>query len=93
MAGCREPGRVGELVDWVCETTDDYGMTTPLSKYLISQGQLTFEDAEYEPISAPEESCDWTQLIGETNSLGWNCGFLYCYRNSYQESKTQLSYC
>ena len=29
----------------------------------MSQGELTFEDAGYEPISALEVSCDWTQLV------------------------------
>ena len=36
---------VGELVDWVYETTDDYDMVRPLSKYLMAQGEITFEDA------------------------------------------------
>ena len=67
MIRCREPGRkkmlhssVGELVNWVYETTYDYDMATSLLKYLMSLGELTFKDAGYEPSSAPEESCDWT---------------------------------
>ena len=36
---------VGELVDWVYETTDDYDMTMSLSQYLMAQGEITFEDA------------------------------------------------
>ena len=49
---------VGELVDWVYETTDDYGMATFLSKYMVSQGELTFKEAGYEPSSASKDSCD-----------------------------------
>ena len=64
---------VGELVDWVYETMDDYDMTMSLSKYLMSQGELTLEEARYEPSSAPKDSCDWTQLVKETVSLGWDC--------------------
>ena len=51
---------VGELVDWVYETTTDYDMMMSLSTYLMSQGELIFEDAGYEPSSAPEDSYDWT---------------------------------
>ena len=32
-----------------------------------------FEDAGPESSSAPEESCDWTQLVKETDGLGWDC--------------------
>ena len=62
---CMEPGRkkrlhssVRELVDWVYETSDDYDMAMSLSSYRMSQGELTFEEAEYKPSSAPEDSCD-----------------------------------
>ena len=64
---------VGELANWVYKTTDDYGMATSLPTYLISQGELTFEDVGYKPSSAPEDSCDWTQLVKETNGLGLDC--------------------
>ena len=63
---CRELGRkkmlhslIGELVDWVYETMDDYDMTMSLSKHLMFQGKLTFEDAGSQPNSAPEDSYDW----------------------------------
>ena len=49
---------VGELVDWVYETMDDYTMVTSMSKYVMSQGDLTFEGAGYEPSSVPEDSGD-----------------------------------
>ena len=46
MARWREPGRkkilrssVGELADWVYETTDDCDTATSLSKHLMSQGE------------------------------------------------------
>ena len=62
---CREPGRkkmlrssVGELMDWVCDMTDDYDMEISLSKYLLSQGEIIFEETGYEHRSAPEDSCD-----------------------------------
>ena len=65
MTRCREPGRKlrvhsleGELVDWVYETMNDYGMETSLPKYLMSRGELTFEDAGYELSSAPGDSSD-----------------------------------
>ena len=51
---------VEKLVDWVYETTNDYDMTTPLSKYRMFQGELTFGDVGSEPSSAPSDSCDWT---------------------------------
>ena len=37
---------VGELVDWVYDTTDDYDMAMSLSKYLMSQGEFTIEDVK-----------------------------------------------
>ena len=47
-----EPGKkkmlhslVGELMNWLYETTDDYVMAMYLSKYLMFQGELTFEDS------------------------------------------------
>ena len=64
---------VGELVNWVYQVEDDCDMKTSLSKYLVSQGEPTFEEARYEPSSAPKDSCDWTQLVKETDSLGWDC--------------------
>ena len=60
---------VGELVDWVYETMDDYTMVTSMSKYVMSQGDLTFEGAGYEPSSVPEDSGDQTQLAKETYDL------------------------
>jgi hypothetical protein len=77
---CREPGRkkmlhssVGELVNWVYETTDDYDMAMSLSRYLMSQGDLTFQDAGPDSSSATEDHCVWTQLVKETDGLGWDC--------------------
>jgi hypothetical protein len=64
---------VGELVDWMYETTDDYDVATSMSKYLMSQGELIFGEDRCEPSGAPAESCDWTQLVGETNGPGWDC--------------------
>ena len=60
-------------MDCVYETTEDYAMATSLSKYMMSQGKLTFEEAGYEPSSTPEDSCNWTQLVKETDGLGWDC--------------------
>ena len=63
----REPGRkkinkmlhslVSELVDWVDDTTDDYDMAISLSKYLMSQGELIFEDTGLAFSSATEDPC------------------------------------
>ena len=55
------------------DTTDDYDMATSLSKYLMSQGELTFGDTGCEPNSAPEDYGDWTHLVKETTGLGWDC--------------------
>ena len=54
------------------ETTDDYGMATYMSKYLMSQGELAFGQARCEPGSTPNEPSGWTQLVEETNGLGWD---------------------
>ena len=51
---------VGELVNWVYETTDDYAIVMSLSKYLRSQGELSFEDAGSELSSVTEALFDWT---------------------------------
>ena len=64
---------VGELVDWVHETTDDYDMAMSLSKYLMAQGEITFEDAIPAIDRAPNDLYAWTQLVKETDSLGWDC--------------------
>ena len=64
---------VGELVDWVYETTDDYDMAMSLSKYLMAQGEITFEDAVPEIDRALDDPHAWTQLVKETDSLGWDC--------------------
>ena len=64
---------VGELVYWMYQMTDDYDMATSMSKYLMSQGELIFGEDRCEPSSAPDESCDWTQLVNEIDSLGWDC--------------------
>ena len=55
------------------ETTDDYDMASPVSKYLLSQGELAFGQEGCEHGSAPDESSEWTQLAKETNGLGWDC--------------------
>ena len=63
-----EHSSVGKLLDWVYETKYDYDMATFLSKYRMYQGELTFEEAGYEPSSAPEDFCNWTQYtIGQIN--------------------------
>ena len=54
---------VGELMDWVFDTTDDYGMVMSLSKYLMAQGELTFEDTVSDPSNAPADPYVWTQLV------------------------------
>ena len=59
---CRDPGgkkmvrsSVGELIDWMYETTDDYVMATSMSKYLVSQGELMFGEDGFEPNSTPDK--------------------------------------
>ena len=64
---------VRELVDWVYETTNDYEMATSLSRYLMAQGELTFEDAVPESNNVLKDPHAWTQLVKETASLGWDC--------------------
>ena len=64
---------VVELVDRMYETTDDYDIATSLSKYLMSQEELTFGAGGCDPSSAQEDSSDWTQLVKETVSFGWDC--------------------
>ena len=46
---------VGELIDWMYETTDDYDMATSMSKYMMSQGELAFGQDRCEPGSAPDK--------------------------------------
>ena len=64
---------VGELVDWVYETIDDYDMAMFLSKYLIAHGEIAFEDAVPEIDRALDDPHAWTQLVKEIDSLGWDC--------------------
>ena len=47
-------------------------MVTSLSEYLMSQEEFTFEEAGCEFSSASGHSCDWTQVVKETNKLGWD---------------------
>ena len=76
---CRDPGKnmlrssVGELTDWIYETSNDYDMVTYMSKYLMSQGELAFGQDRCEPGSAPDKPSEWTQLVEEINGLGWDC--------------------
>ena len=51
---------VGELIYWMNEATDDYDIATSMSKYLMSQGEITFGENRSEPSSSPDESGDWT---------------------------------
>ena len=55
------------------ETTDDYGMEMSLSKYLMAQGEITFEDAMPEIDCVLDDPYAWTQLVKETDRLGWDC--------------------
>ena len=55
------------------ETTDDYDMAMSLSKYLMAQGEIAFEDAVPEIDRALDDPHAWTQLVKETDSLGWDC--------------------
>ena len=64
---------VGELIDWIYTTTDDYAMATSMSKYLMSQGELAFGQDICEPGSAPDKPSEGTQLFEESNNLGWYC--------------------
>ena len=77
---CREPGRktmlhssVEEVVAWAYELTNDYAVTTSMSKYLVSRWGFTFDEAGHEPTSAQKDSCNWTWLVKETNVPGWEC--------------------
>ena len=53
-------------------TPDDYTMAMSLSKYLVSRGDPTFEDARPDPSSVIEDPCAWTHLVKETDGLGWD---------------------
>ena len=64
---------VKEPVDWMYETEDDYDTAISMSKYLMSQGDLAFGQDRCEPGSASDEPSEWTQLVEETNGLGWDC--------------------
>ena len=64
---------VKELVDWMYETANENDMATSMSKYLMSQGGLAFGQDRCEYGSAQDEPSKWIQLVGETNSLGWDC--------------------
>ena len=61
---------VGELVDWVYETTYDFDMAMSLYQYLMAQGEITFEDAMPEIYCVLDEPHAWTQLVKETDRLG-----------------------
>ena len=82
---------VGELVDWVHETTDDYDMAISLSKYLMAQGEITFEDAMPEIDCALDDPHAWTKLVNETDSLGWDCPWKEKCQNSGSCSQQQAS--
>jgi hypothetical protein len=74
---CKESGGkkmlhnlVGELVDWVYDTTNNYDMAISSSKYLMAQGGLTFEESIPDPSSALEHPYFWTQLVKEIDDCG-----------------------
>ena len=46
---------VGDLIDLMYETTDDYDMETYMSKYMMSQEELAFVQDGCEPGSALDE--------------------------------------
>ena len=62
---------VKEIVDWMEETTNNSKMAYTLSCYLMSQGDITFEEASRE--MCREEQEKWSSLINDTNILGRDC--------------------
>ena len=62
---------VGELVEWMYGTLDDYAMAMSLSKYPMNQREPPFEGAVHDPSSEIEDTYVWTQLVKVTDRLSW----------------------
>ena len=67
---------VQELVDWMYESTEDEEMTEVMSTYLMEQGESTMEETADDVWASwrrADATGEYTNLIEETDRLGWDC--------------------